>query len=208
MQQIRILLADPQTLFREGLKALLAPCGDIQVALETLDLKDAAAGIASFSPDVVLMEVDRLAAKSIRALRPATRVAFLTSRQDDDALFDYRESGAAGYILKDLGFAELLEAIRAIHRGDNWVSHSLMHRVPSHELKSRQAVLTAREQEVLKMTAEGHSVKEVAVLLDLSAKTVDAHKVNLMRKLRIHNKAQLVHYAFQNQIIKLSFQGV
>lgn len=207
MGPIRVMLADPQTLFRAGLKALLADCAGIEIVGDVLHPDGVLACLNAVEPDVVLMEVGRAAAVAIRQTRPETRVAFLTNRQDDEAYFEYRESGAVGYILKDSGLEELLEAILAISSGGNWVSARITSRIPVGESRSRQGILTAREHEVLKMTAEGLSVKEVAAVLDLSAKTVDAHKVNLMRKLRIHNKAQLVQYAYQNQILKLEYKA-
>jgi two-component system response regulator NreC len=207
MEPIRVMLADPQTLFREGLKALLAGCDAVEIVGDVLHPDGVAECLDAASPDVVLMEVGRAASQAIRSARPDTRVVFLTNRQDEDALFDYRESGAAGYILKDTALSELVGAIRTIHDGGSWVSAGVAGRMSGGEAKSRQGILTRREQEVLKMTAEGRSVKEVAAILDLSAKTVDAHKVNLMRKLRIHNKAQLVQWAYQNQVLKLEYEG-
>lgn len=207
METIRVMLADPQTLFREGLKALLAGFEAVRLVGDVEHPEEVAACLEQTSPDVVLMEANRTATMAIRSIRPETRVAFLTNRLDEDALFEFRESGAAGYILKDVGVEELVGAICAIHGGERWVSAGVAARMPVPDARSRQGILTAREQVVLKMTAEGMSVKEVAVVLDLSAKTVDAHKVNLMRKLRIHNKAQLVQYAYQNQILKLDYEA-
>ncbi len=211
MEKIRILLVDSQTLFREGLKALLASGETVEIAGEMAGHEDASAVAENCLPDLVLMDVARArgvssaAAKNIARCRPSTRVVFLTARQDDDALHEYQESGASGYILKDTGYMELLAAIHTIHNGGTWVSAPVLAQMNIGSTRPRQGCLTARENEVLRLTAEGNSVKEIASMLLLSAKTVDAHKVNLMRKLRIHNKAQLVHYAFQNQILKLDF---
>ena len=204
MQAIRVVLADRQTLFREGLKALFNASESIAVVGELLRPEDAATTLQSTAPDLLLMDAGTIASQMVRSLHPRTRAAFLTSRQDETALSEYQESGAAGYVLKDACFRELLSAIRTIHAGGTWISGAVSDRMSTAGPRLCKPSLTAREQEVLKMTAEGCSVKEVAAILDLSVKTVDAHKVNLMRKLRIHNKAQLVHYAFQNRILKLS----
>lgn len=207
MEPIRVLLADPQTLFREGLKALLARGEAVEIVGDVDHPEGVAGALDAWSPDVVLMEVGRVAAQAIRSARPSTRVVFLTNRQDEDALRDYRASGAAGYILKDIGVSELLGAIRTIHGGGHWVSAEVADKIPVGVSRPQRRILTGRELEVLKMTAEGRSVKEVAAILVLSAKTVDAHKVNLMRKLQIHNKAQLVQYAYRNQILKLEYEA-
>ncbi len=206
MEPIRILLADPQTLFREGLRALLAGCEEVEVVGEVPQPEEAATLLRLMPADLVLMDVSGEGAVRVRNLETGAKTAFLTDRSDEDALTEYQESGAAGFILKDGGSGELLDAIRRIHGGNTWVSEPIATAIAKRGVRGSGA-LTPREQEVLKMTAQGHSVKQVATMLDLSAKTVDAHKVNLMRKLRIHNKAQLVQYAFQKQILRVMVGG-
>jgi len=131
---------------------------------------------------------------------------------DDDYLSECVDIGANGYILKDSPADQLLSAIREVQRGGSFLSPRLLTRlVNDFRVQGRTGVrqarfdtLTKREREILKLLAEGKSVKEIATAFDLSVKTVEAHKFNLMRKLDIHNKAQLVQYAIQKKVIRLS----
>jgi two-component system response regulator NreC len=131
---------------------------------------------------------------------------------DDEYLAECVSIGASGYILKESPAEQLLTAIREVHRGGSYLSPRLLTRlVDDFRTQGREAVrqprfgtLTKREREILKMLAEGQSVKEIACAFDLSVKTVEAHKFNLMRKLDIHNKVQLVQYAIQKKLIRLS----
>jgi len=130
---------------------------------------------------------------------------------DEDYLVECMEVGGSGYVLKDSPAPQLLAAIRDVHRGGSYLSPKMLSqlvddfrsRIKSTHRQPRFATLTPREKEILKFLAEGQSVKEIAQHLNLSVKTVEAHKFNLMRKLDIHNKAQLVQYAIQKKIIKI-----
>ena len=152
------------------------------------------------------------ATRQIKKNRPETKVLFLTMYDDEDYLVECMEVGAGGYVLKDSPVAQLLSAVRDVSRGGSFLSPRMLahlvddfrSRIKSSTQMPRFATLTTREKEVLKVLAEGSSVKEIAGNLNLSVKTVEAHKFNLMRKLDIHNKAQLVQYAIQKKIIKLS----
>lgn len=218
MSKIRVLLADDHTLFRQGIKNLLAAEPDMEAVGEAANGGEAITKAAELHPDVVLMDIGMPgtscfeATRQIKKDRPETKVLFLTMYEDEDYLVEGMEVGGSGYVLKDSPAAQLLAAIREIHRGGSYLSPKMLaqlvddfrSRVKSEERSPRLATLTPREKEVLKMLAEGRSVKEVATELNLSVKTVEAHKFNLMRKLDIHNKAQLVQYAIQKKIIKLS----
>jgi two-component system, NarL family, response regulator NreC len=130
---------------------------------------------------------------------------------DEDYLAESVEIGASGFILKESPADQLVTAIREVYRGGNYLSPRLLTRLVdgfreqgrSPVGQTRLGTLTKREREVTKLLAEGKSVKEVAASFDLSVKTIEAHKFNLMRKLNIHNKAQLVQYAIQKKIIRL-----
>lgn len=217
MPKIRILLADDHTLFRQGVKNLLSNEPDMEVIGEVSNGGDAMAKAAELRPDVVLMDIGMPgfssfeAARQIRKTRPESKVLFLTMYDDEDYLIEGMEVGGNGYVLKDCPAAHLLAGIRDVQRGGSYLSPRMLSqlvddfrtRVKSNSRLPRFATLTAREKEVLKMLAEGQSVKEIAGSLNLSVKTVEAHKFNLMRKLDIHNKAQLVQYAIQKKIIKI-----
>ena len=217
MARIRILLADDHTLFRQGVKTLLATESDMEVVGEAADGASAAEKAVELKPDVVLMDIGMPGpssfetARQIRRNRPETRILFLTMYDDEDYLVEGMEVGASGYVLKDSPATQLVAAVRDVFRGGSYLSPRMLSqlvddfrtRVKTTDRLPRFATLTPREKEVLKMLAEGNSVKEVACQLNLSVKTVEAHKFNLMRKLDIHNKAQLVQYAIQKKVIKL-----
>jgi two-component system response regulator NreC len=218
MGKIRTLLTDDHTLFRQGIKTLLAGEPDIEVVGEAGNAADAVSQAAELRPDVVLMDVSMPglssfeATRQIRANRADTKVLFLTMYDDEDYLAEGMEAGAGGYVLKDSPSEHLVTAIRDVHRGGSYLSPRMLshlvndfrNRVKSAARQPRFSTLTRRELEILKFLAEGNSVKDIASTLNLSVKTIEAHKFNLMRKLDIHNKAQLVQYAIQKKIIRLA----
>jgi len=218
MAKLRILLTDDHTLFRQGLKSLLEAEYDMQVVGEARDGQEAVERALELKPDLVIMDIGMPglssfeAVRQIRRVRPETRVLFLTMYDDEDYLAQCLEAGASGYVLKDTPAEQLVAAVREIQRGGKYLSPVILSRLvedmssrkPTDRFKPRINTLTPREREVLKFLAEGLSVKEIAVLLKLSTKTVEAHKFNLMRKLDLHNKAQLVQYAIKRKIIKIA----
>jgi two-component system, NarL family, response regulator NreC len=217
MGKIRVLLTDDHTLFRQGIRTLLAGESDIEVIGEAGNGSDAVKLARETRPDLVLMDIGMTgmssfeATRQIRKERPETRVVFLSMYDDEDYLAECVEWGGSGYILKDSPADQLLTAIREVHRGGSYLSPRLLTRLVDdfrahgggYVRQPRFDTLTKREREILKLLAEGKSVKEIAVDFDLSVKTVEAHKFNLMRKLDIHNKAQLVQYAIQKKIVRL-----
>jgi DNA-binding NarL/FixJ family response regulator len=217
MAKIRILLADDHTLFRQGVKNLLNTEPDLEIVGEVSNGGEAMEKAAEVRPDVVLMDIGMPgfssfeATRQIKKNRPECKVLFLTMYDDEDYLVEGMEVGGSGYVLKDSAAVQLLGAIRDVHHGGSYLSPRMLaqlvddfrSRIKTCSRTPRFATLTPREKEVLKMLAEGKSVKEIAGDLNLSVKTVEAHKFNLMRKLDIHNKAQLVQYAIQKKIIKI-----
>jgi len=205
-------------MLRQGVRTLLAAEPDLEIAGEARDAAEAVSLSRQSRPDVVLMDIGMTgmssfeATRVIRKERPETRVVFLSMYDDDEYLAECVSIGASGYILKESPAEQLLTAIREVHRGGSYLSPRLLTRLvddlrtQGHEpvRQPRFGTLTKREREILKMLAEGQSVKEIATAFELSVKTVEAHKFNLMRKLDIHNKAQLVQYAIQKKIIRLS----
>jgi DNA-binding NarL/FixJ family response regulator len=214
----RILLADDHTLFRQGIRTLITVEADMEVVGEAANGSEAVDRTGELRPDVVLMDIGMPglssfeATRQIKRSRPDTKILFLTMYDDEDYLVQGMEVGASGYVLKDSPSQQLVSAIRDVCRGGSYLSPRMLSqlvddfrtRIKSTDRLPRFATLTTREREVLKMLAEGNSVKEIACDLNLSVKTVEAHKFNLMRKLDIHNKAQLVQYAIQKKIIKLA----
>jgi two-component system response regulator NreC len=217
MAKIRLLLADDHTLFRQGIRNLISTEADMEVVGEASNGGDAVERAEETRPDIILMDIGMPglssfeATRQIKKNRPETKVLFLTMYDDEDYLVEGMEVGASGYVLKDSPAPQLVAAIRDAQRGGSYLSPRMLSqlvddfrtRIKSATRMPRFATLTSREREVLKMLAEGNSVKEIACDLNLSVKTVEAHKFNLMRKLDIHNKAQLVQYAIQKKIIKI-----
>ena len=218
MSKIRVLLTDDHTLFRQGIRTLLAKESDIEVVGEAANGTEAVEKVGPIRPDVVLMDIGMPglssfeATRQIRKVRPETKILFLTMYDDEDYLVQCMEVGGNGYVLKDSPAPQLLRAIRDVYRGGSYLSPKMLSQLVG-DFRSRIktmthgqpriATLTPREKEILKFLAEGQSAKEIATHLNLSVKTVEAHRFNLMRKLDIHNKAQLVHYAVRHNIITI-----
>ncbi len=217
MAKIRVFVTDDHALYRQGITTLVASEPDMEIVGEAGNTSDAITHAAQVHPDIVLMDIGMTGlsafegTRQIRKERPETRILFLTMYDDEDYLVAGMESGASGYVLKDSPAPQLLSAIREVHRGGSYLSPRMLSqlvddfrsRVKSNDRLPRFATLTPREKEVLKLLAEGNSVKEIACILTLSVKTVEAHKFNLMRKLDIHNKAQLVQYAVRKKVIQI-----
>jgi len=214
---IKCLVVDDHTLFRDGIRRLLDSEPDVQVTGEARDAVEALEKVRELRPDVVLMDIGMPGMSSFEAARviernyPGTRLIFLTMYEDEEYLLQCLDVGASGYVLKDAPPPRLISAVREVYQGRKYLSPQVVEKLVddfrsrSHGSQgvARSSTLTPREREVVKMIAEGNSVKDIANLLGLSVKTVEAHKFNLMRKLNIHNKAQLVTYAIQKKIVKM-----
>src|ERR1044071_1184521 len=199
MSKIRVLLTDDHTLFRQAIRTLLSAEPDMEVVGEAANAAESVTLAQQLRPDVVLMDIGMAgmssfeATRQIRHDRPETRVVFLSMYDDEDYLSECVEIGGSGYVLKDSPAEQLLTAIREVHRGGSYLTPRLLTRLVDgfrlhgrgSEREPRFGALTKREREILKMLAEGKSVKEIATVFDLSVKTVEAHKFNLMRKLDI-----------------------
>jgi DNA-binding NarL/FixJ family response regulator len=215
--KIRILIADDHVLVREGIRALLSLCDDLEVVGEASDGQEAIAAAHSLDPDVVLMDINMPGLGGLEATlaihrdNPRTKILVLTQYDDREYVSRFLKSGASGYILKKAAGAELASAVRAVHRGglvvDPTLARGLLAPATQHanlrggdELYSS---LTDREKQVFKLVAEGHSNKEVAQVLGISVKTAMSHRERVMQKLDIHNRTELVKLALKQGVIKL-----
>jgi DNA-binding NarL/FixJ family response regulator len=214
MAKIRCLLADDHTLVRQGIRRLLESEPDIEVVAEASSAEEAVEKTKDLRPDLVLMDVGMPglssfeAARQIRRISLVTRVLFLTMYDDEEYVMQCMEAGASGYLLKDAPSQQLIAAVRDVHRGGKYVSAPLLGKMvdiyqSQRPDASRATRLTPRERQILKLLAEGKSAKEVASLLDLSVRTVESHRFNLMRKIGVHNKVELLTYALREKIIKI-----
>jgi len=216
MSKIRILLADDHTILRQGLKRILELDPAFEVVGEAGDGRDAVKKAEALTPDVVVMDISMPILNGIEATRqiakalPKTKILILTVHEDDRIALEILEAGATGYLLKDAAGEELIAAIKAVHRGDSYLSPSIAKKVISQFLdvakgkvqpEDRFSLLTSREREILQLIAEGYSNKEIGDMLYISEKTVKTHRENIMRKLDLHNVAELVKYAMRRGII-------
>ena len=205
---IRIVLADDHVTVREGLKLLIEAQPDMQVVAEASDGSIAVEQTRALKPEVVVMDISMpgmnglVATRALRAQVPGTAVIILTRHGDDAYLQELLRAGAAGYVLKQSPAAELLQAVRAVAAGGQYLDSTLTARVTagfvgrkSKGVNQPGAALTERESEVLRLIASGYSNKEIAVQLDLSVKTVEVHKANSMRKLGLSGRIDIVRYA-------------
>lgn len=216
MYRIRVLVADDHTIVRDGICALLALAGDIEVVGEAANGKEALKLVKDLRPDVVLMDVampmmDGLeATRRIRKECPATRILILTQYDDKEYVFPTIEAGARGFISKAAASSELVLGIRSVYRGDSYLSPNIARLLVEDyqqggggQVNDPYERLTERERDVLKLAAEGRTNQEIARILVVSPKTIEGHKTNLMAKLGIHNRTELVKYALRKRIIAL-----
>ncbi len=209
-RRIRILLVDDHAMIREGLRAMLSLSEDLEVIGEAGDGNQAIESVRSHRPDVVIMDIampgmDGLEATQ-RILRenPDTKVLILSQHDNDRYILPALRAGASGYVCKRSVGAELIEAIRTVRGGASYLPPAIADLVlrdyrqqRDHEQQADHCALSEREKEVLRLVAEGRTSQEIADLLSLSKKTVMSHRANIMTKLGMHNRADLIKYAIQ-----------
>ena len=213
-KKIRVLVCDDHQLFREGVKSILNAQPTLEVVGEASDGKEAVDMALKLDPDVVLMDISMPvlrgfeATRRLKRARPFIKVLILTVYGDEDLVTRCLDAEAAGYILKDTPPVQLVYAIEAVNQGQQYLSPSVLkglvrqHISQPSGLKSGYELLSDREREILVRLAEGESLKDLATRLDLSVKTVDAHKTNLMRKLDLHDRSELIRYAIRKHLVE------
>jgi len=209
-----VLVCDDHAVFREGVKQVLSSQPDIDVVGEASNGIEAVQAARRLRPEVVLMDIAMPllrgfdATRRIKKLCPDTKVLIFSIYEDDDIVARCMASGASGYVLKDTPPLQLIYAIQSVKKGEKYMSPKVLKSIVTHHVQSattdftRYDLLSDREREVLIRLAEGESLKEVAEHLHLSVKTVDAHKCNIMRKLELHNRSELIRYALRTQLIR------
>jgi two-component system, NarL family, response regulator NreC len=212
----RLLLVDDHAVVRSGLRMLLGTEDDVEIVGEAGTASEALAITAELRPDVILMDIglpDKSgieATREIKAQFPEVAIVALTIHEDEEYFFKMLEAGASGYVPKRAAPEELLRAIRAAAHGEVYLYPSMAKLLvrdyltsePADKGQSAGKDLTHREQEVLTHLAEGESNEEIAKALVISPKTVARHRENIMRKLNLHSRAELVRYAIRKGIIK------
>jgi DNA-binding NarL/FixJ family response regulator len=209
---MRILIADDHGIVRGGLKLLIDRQPDMEVVAEAEDGVEAFERALATRPDLCVLDVSMprmtglQAARQIRAHMPDAHVLILSMYDDQRYVFEALKAGAAGYVLKRDVDDALLDAIRAVHRGEAFVTHaverSLIRDWMSDASTGPEEPLSPREQEVLKLISEAHTNRSIAETLHLAEKTVESHRANILRKLGMRDRVELVRYAIRRGLIE------
>lgn len=211
---IRVLIADDHGVVAEGLRFVVEAQGDMEVIACILDSREAVRRAIETQPDVVLIDhaMPQLngaeATHLIRSRCPATHVIILSMYSNRVHVLRGLQAGASGYVVKKSAAKEVVEAIRAVHKGERYLSKELVEAVldqVAHKAASEDPLdrLSSRERQVLQLLAEGHPVADIAVTLSLSPKTVETYRARMMEKLDIHDFASLVRFAIQHGLTPL-----
>jgi DNA-binding NarL/FixJ family response regulator len=212
MSSVRVMVGDDQAVMRAGLRSLLERFPDMEVVGEAADGDEALRAVGRLQPDVALLGISLPvvngldATLRIRKTHRRTRVLLLSASSDEEYAREALRAGAAGCVLKSADANELVLAVRAVARGEMWLSPAVMKSVAgsyarngSHEPPPR---LTVRQREILQLLAEGNSTKQIAQRLEVSVKTVETHRAHVKERLGIHELAGLVRYAIRLGIVR------
>ncbi len=213
-KKYRLMIAEDQTLVREGLRSLIAAEKEYQVVGEAQDGLETIRGVNRLKPDLVLIDLAMpklsgiSAIKEIKRQEPEIKIIALTFHTSDEYILAAFDAGADGYCLKSDTYIELITAIRSVREGKKYLSPEISEKILEGFLERKKEgaastwdKLTQREIEVLKLVGEGYSSPEIAKLLGISPKTVDKHRANMMKKLDLHNAAALTAYAIERGLV-------
>ena len=213
MTPIRVMLADDHALFRAGIRSLLESIEGVEIVGEARSGHEALSMVAQRKPDVLLLDVSLPELNGIEVAErlrdaPGTRVLILSMFANEEYVLRSLRAGAAGYLLKDSTVVELEAALRSVANGGSYLSPAVSGHVLAAYVRRvgddgvpAEPTLTPRQREVLQLIAEGYATKEIASRLNLSAKTVETHRAQLMERLGIHDVAGLVRYAIRAGIV-------
>lgn len=213
MSQIRVLLVEDHGLVRAGIRALLRSFEGIDVVAEVSNGREALQLVKDHQPDVVLMDVSMPGLNGLQATAritkesPTARVLMLSIHANEEYVRQALEAGAAGYLLKGADVSELVVAIRSVARGEVYLTPAVSKHIVQQYLYGEKGTpglldkLTARQREILQLIAESRTTKEIARELNLSVKTVESHRTQIMERLDIHNVPGLVRYAIRAGLV-------
>lgn len=211
--RVRVLLADDHEMVRSGIRALLEQIDGVEVVGEARDGRQAIEFVGSLRPNIILMDIGMTGMNGLEATTriakdwPDSRVIILSMHANEEYVLQAMHAGAAGYLLKDGSKEELETAVRAVAQGKSYLTPSISRHVIDsyvHRLGAEVSPLeklTPRQREILQLVAEGRSNKEIASILNISLKTVDTHRTQLMERLDIHDVAGLVRFAIRTGLI-------
>ncbi len=213
MSKIKLLIVDDHSMFREGIRSLLAGYDDIEILGEAIDGKEAVEKACQLAPHVILMDIGMPEMDGLEATRrimkksPKTKVLVLTQHDNREYVLSAIKAGATGYVPKRALGSELVSAIRTVYKGDSFLYPTAatalikdyLHRAEEDPYDR----LTAREREILRLIAEGHTSREIAEMLFISLKTVLGHRTKIMEKLDIHNRTELIKYAMRKGLVSI-----
>ena len=216
MGKIRVLIADDHTIVREGIRMILAIHDNIEVVGEACNGAEAIEKAGKLTPDVVLMDIAMPGLGGLEATleilktQPQVKVLVLTQYDDTEYIYRFLKAGAAGYVLKKAAGSELVSAVRAVFQGKSFIDPSVAEKVIQGFINKPNTItgevlyekLSDREKQVLKLIAEGQTMQKIADSLVLSIKTVMTHRTNIMEKLNIHNRTELIKYAIRNGLVR------
>ena len=214
MAKIRILIVDDHAVLRDGIRALLGLHDDIEVVGEASEGKEAVGKAQELMPDVVIMDIampgmDGLeATRRLRKKYPKMKVLVLTQHDNKEYILSVIKAGASGYVPKRALGSELVSAIRAVKEGDSFLYPSAAAALIEDYLQQTKGEdpydqLTAREREIFKLIAEGHTSREIADMLFLSLRTVQGHRLKILEKLNLHNRTELIKFAMRKGLVSL-----
>jgi DNA-binding NarL/FixJ family response regulator len=214
MGSLRVLVVDDHEIVRRGIRALLEASSDVDIVGEAASGTEAIPQARKLKPDLVLLDIAMPDLNGLEAIpkilkvQPKARILVLTMDDSGKTASDVMAAGAGGLVLKSDAPADLLHAIEAVSNGQPFISPRVtkmilgtLTRNPTTEAPAGD--LTPRENEVLRLLAEGHSSKQVAAVLGISPRTVDAHRATIMHKLNLHSLSELIHFAIRNKIVKV-----
>ncbi|UVS78525.1 response regulator transcription factor [Actinokineospora sp. UTMC 2448] len=213
MTQTRILLADDHALVRQGLRLILDAEADLRVVAEAADGAEAVAAAKPDDVDLVVLDIAMPRMTGLQATReiarraPGIRVLILSMYDNEQYLFEALKAGASGYVLKSVADRDLIEACRAAMRGEPFLYPGAVATLIRQYLRGDrpglpETILTPREEEVVKLIAEGHSAKDIAEHLVISVKTVDRHRANILQKLGLRDRLDIARYAIRTGLVE------